>query len=63
MHIPQHLDFDVTGPGQEALDEDPLVAEASVCLALRGLECGVELFGSLHDSDPPPATAGRGFHQ
>ena len=61
MLVADDLDFDVSGSGDEALDEERSVAERGLCLASASLE-GVLDFGSLVDrAHASSAASGDGF--
>ena len=61
MGVAEDLDLDVAGPGDVALEEHPVVAEAAERLALRGGHRLGEVVGACATTrmplPPPPAAA------
>src|SRR5215831_13163452 len=61
MLIGEHLHLDVTRIDDGFFDIHLAIAEGTLRFALRRLECGLELLGTIHQSHALATASGRGF--
>src|SRR2546423_3635781 len=63
MSVGKHLDLNMTGPFDELLDVDGVVAKCAFCFATRCVERATQIFGRFDDPHSLPTPARDGFEQ